>query len=89
MSPSGFKEALKFVGKKIAWMGWDEESEGYVIVFDDKTAIAVTDLNIMEDVSSFVNNTLDLKLTDAEQIITLKDMFAPKPKEAQDEPAGN
>ena len=86
MSPLGFSKLLPYVGKKVVWIGWDDDAEASVIMFEDKTAIMLTDAEVLEDVEAFVKKTLEMKLPDAKQIMSLQEMFK---EEKKDEPAGN
>lgn len=69
----------KLQGKKVAWTGFDPETQAMTILFEDKTGINIEG-EIMEvaDVEQFIDATLAENGLAAKQILKLEGLFPKK-----------
>lgn len=64
-------------GKKLIWSGFDPETDGYVLLFDDGQAFIVTEFEPIDDFPSFAEELLSQELKDAKQVIALEAIVNP------------
>jgi hypothetical protein len=72
-------------GKKILWVGFDSETDGHVVLFDDGSAINITDFVQIEDVRTTATAMLNENILMAKQYVQLEEILNPKVEKPQDE----
>ena len=72
-------------GKKILWVGFDAESDGHLILFDDGTAINVTDFVQIDDVKTTAMAMLNENILMAKQYVHLEEILKQKAEEPKNE----
>lgn len=83
---------VELQGQTIAWSGFDKESDAYVILFENGTALSVPSFEIIEDFRVFAAAMVSSEITEARQLVALEALLTQEKetKEAADEkPAGN
>ena len=75
---------ISLQGMKLVWSGFDAESDGYVLLFEDGSALNITEFEPIDDFSSFATNLLSTELTDARQILALDQIVNPPPEEEKE-----
>lgn len=74
---------MNLQGKKIIWVGFDVESDGHLILFDDGTAINVTEFVQIDDVKTTAIALLNENISMAKQYVRLEEILKDASKEVR------
>ena len=76
---------MNLQGKKILWVGFDAESDGHLILFDDGTAINITEFVQIDDVRTTAMAMLNENILMAKQYVHLEEILKKKAEESKNE----
>lgn len=65
---------IKLQGKKVVWAGFDRDTDGFILLFDDGTSLNISDFEPIDDFSDVSDRMLQADLTEAKQICSLADL---------------
>lgn len=71
------KDAKSLLGKKLIWIGYDEDQERFYLFFEGMSAIAVEGLVPTHDGKEIATKILAERLDDAQHVIALKNLLTP------------
>lgn len=77
---------IKLQGKKVVWAGFDRDTDGFILLFDDDTSLSISEFEPIDDFSDVSERMLKSDLTEAKQICSLADMKKKAQAEAEREP---
>jgi len=77
----------KLQGKKLLWVGTDEETEQLLVLFEGMTVIVMPDeLVIVSDGAEFCKKYLEAQQTKTEMLVSLTELMKEKPNDGPKAP---
>ena len=66
-------------GQKIVWAGFDQETDNYVVIFENGEALSLSAFERLEDVEAFRKGMLNQYGLEAKQIVALENLIKEEP----------